>query len=422
MKRWTTIMTGLLAVNVMADDDVTAKRLEQLETRLAELERQEQPAGGVPTHALYQDGLRFTTADKAYNVQFGGRLQMDSIYADADDAVEARTGEIGHESGIRRALIKGMGTIHSNLDYLILFNLANDEVVPLDNFLQLRGIPVVQRIRAGHFREPMGLDAIASSRDILFMERAPVVLALAPFYNVGAGIIQNRLDNRLYACAAVFQETDTQARSTGNDGYHATGRLTGLPWVSEDAKRFVHVGASASYQSQGTDTTRYGGKPGSFFLPTFVDTKSISNCEHAVLVGTEMAAVFGRALIQAEYLQSDLAYADTSALFGGWYAQAAWFLTSDTHPFDRQNALFSRLRPAHPFTNGSGPGAWEVVARYSELDLNDGPVHGGEIANTTAGMNWYLDANTRLAFNYVHAELADVGGADIYAMRMQLDF
>lgn len=413
---------GLLALQVMAADPDTAKQINDLRLRIDELEKHQSAGPGTPGRSLYQDGLRFVSPDGAYNVQFGGRLQWDNIFMSADDAVEERVGEAKDESGFRRALIKGMGTIHSNLDYLVMFNLANDEVLPLDAWVQLRNIPVVQRIRAGHFREPMGLDAVASSRDLSFAERAPAVLALAPFYNGGVAIMQNRFDNRLYACAGLFRETDTKARFSGEDGYHATARLTGLPWVGEDAKHFVHLGVSASYQDPSSEVTRYSSKPGAFFAPTFVDTKAISNSEQVVVLGAEAAAVFNRCHLQAEILSSDVDHDGETSSFGGWYAQAGWFLTQDTHPFDRQNALFSRVRPASPFTSGAGAGAWELVTRYSHFDLNDGTVQGGELDNTSFGVNWYLDANFRLTANYVLADLADVGNAELFVVRMQLDF
>jgi len=60
-------------------------------------------------------------------------------------------------------------------------------------------------------------------------------------------------------------------------------------------------------------------------------------------------------------------------------------------------------------------GAWEVAARYSDLDLNwneglpgmacsaafTGCVRGGEEKIVTLGLNWYLSNNIRLMFDYL---------------------
>ena len=54
---------------------------------------------------------------------------------------------------------------------------------------------------------------------------------------------------------------------------------------------------------------------------------------------------------------------------------------------------------------GSGLGAWEVAARYSSLDLNDGGVRGGVQNAVTLGLNWDLYPNTRNMWNYVYNDV-----------------
>jgi phosphate-selective porin OprO and OprP len=51
-----------------------------------------------------------------------------------------------------------------------------------------------------------------------------------------------------------------------------------------------------------------------------------------------------------------------------------------------------------------GIGAWEVAARYSHLNLDDanGLIRGGIMDGYTFGINWYLNANLKLQFEYVN--------------------
>jgi phosphate-selective porin OprO/OprP len=49
----------------------------------------------------------------------------------------------------------------------------------------------------------------------------------------------------------------------------------------------------------------------------------------------------------------------------------------------------------------SGPGAWQIGARYNFLDLNDNTLDGGVLHNFTAGLNWFLNPNMKLQFNYM---------------------
>jgi len=68
-----------------------------------------------------------------------------------------------------------------------------------------------------------------------------------------------------------------------------------------------------------------------------------------------------------------------------------------------------------------------LAARYSTVDLTDKDVKGGEQYNITAGLNWHLNPNSRIMFNYVYADLenrADVKDDDIniFQVRFQVNF
>ena len=48
----------------------------------------------------------------------------------------------------------------------------------------------------------------------------------------------------------------------------------------------------------------------------------------------------------------------------------------------------------------NGWGAWEAAIRWSELDLNDELLSGGDMDILSLGLNWYLSTNLRLSTNY----------------------
>jgi phosphate-selective porin len=112
--------------------------------------------------------------------------------------------------------------------------------------------------------------------------------------------------------------------------------------------------------------------------------------------------------------------------FFGVYGQASYILTGEQHPYEAKNGVFGAPIPAHPFSFRTfrGLGAWEVAARLSHLDLNDGYIQGGRETNVTLGVNWYLNENVRMALNYVHGEIGRdtyEGAMDAVQWRMQLD-
>ena len=72
-----------------------------------------------------------------------------------------------------------------------------------------------------------------------------------------------------------------------------------------------------------------------------------------------------------------------------------------------------------------------MALRYSYIDLNDEDIQGGEEKNWTVALNWYLNRNARLMFNYVFANVKNSaagtrfledGDTDIFTMRFQLAF
>ncbi len=104
---------------------------------------------------------------------------------------------------------------------------------------------------------------------------------------------------------------------------------------------------------------------------------------------------------------------------------ASYFLTGEHRKYKESSGAFSRVKPKSNFLDGKGGlGAWEVAARYSEIDLNDpdAGILGGEVRDFTVGVNWHLNPNARVMLNYVMSELHHVGDADIVAMRFQVDF
>lgn len=86
------------------------------------------------------------------------------------------------------------------------------------------------------------------------------------------------------------------------------------------------------------------------------------------------------------------------------------------------------MKPNNPFSlSGDGTGAWEIAARYSNLDLNDGTITGGELDSYTLGLNWYPTKNTKFMLNYIMNE-TDANGTtpnndpDYITLRAQVDF
>jgi phosphate-selective porin OprO/OprP len=149
--------------------------------------------------------------------------------------------------------------------------------------------------------------------------------------------------------------------------------------------------------------------------------------DSVTLLGLEGALVDGAFSLQGEVMASriDLRGGSDADLFGG-YLQASYFLTGEHRPYSRSSGVFGQVRPKRSFDGKGNWGAWEVAARCSYLDLDDPAVDAGTLHDLALGLNWYLNPNVRVMWNYVHSILdtnaVDDGDADLLMMRVQVAF
>ena len=108
--------------------------------------------------------------------------------------------------------------------------------------------------------------------------------------------------------------------------------------------------------------------------------------------------------------------------FHGGEILAAYILTGETRPYNTRGAFFGAVSPDRPVFSG-GPGAWEVVTRFSYVDVDSGPIEGGKFWRLTPMLNWHLSDNVRLELVYGHGWLDRfdrVGGTHFFQTRIQL--
>jgi phosphate-selective porin OprO/OprP len=86
-----------------------------------------------------------------------------------------------------------------------------------------------------------------------------------------------------------------------------------------------------------------------------------------------------------------------------WEATGSWVLTGE-------DASYNGVTPLHPFDPHDGQwGAWQVVARFAELNIDDKAFSDGFASSAksanganawSVGLNWYLNRNVRADVNF----------------------
>jgi len=384
--------------------------------------------------STWRNGFVAESADKAFRLHVGGLLHVDAGWWHPEEQVMYGIGGVGplNDGAIfRRARIHLLGHMYENIEWTMEVGFENRLPQFFNAYAEVQRLPFFENVRIGHFREPFGMDALTSYNNLTFSERALVQDPFVPFFNMGVMIWGDWFDQRMTYASGVFRTNSDNfnAADFGDGSYSYTSRLTANPWYEDDGAYALHLGAAYSYRvlprlnAQGQPVASGGERRIVFSVrpeervnaPSFIGTEVLrANREN--LVGAEFGLGLGPFLFQAEYMAAMLGNAALpaapqtggSAFFQGFYVQASAFLTGESRPYSRRDGIFGMVRPHHNFLwlrDGAqqhfGSGAWEVALRYSQVDLNHQNINGGNLRDLTIGLNWYLNPNCRVLWDYV---------------------
>lgn len=467
-------------------------RIAELEARLRELETQTAanrasenadllaPAGKVVgadknMTLKWNNGLEASTGDKAFRIHVGGRTQLDSVWLTQEPGALAGAGGVGAQDAVdfRRARLRIDGVYNEVYEFAAEYDFANsvnvdptaaateNNVVNVpavtDLWWTIKQLPVVGNLRIGNMKEPIGLEHLASSRFLDFMERAYLQDAFVGAFNNGftpGMMFYNNYDNDMGMWqVGLFKNTANAFGWDTGDGEGAlTGRMTRLLWYDEpsEGRYLCHVALAGSVRDPDQDRLRVRSRMSlrngpSALNPVIADTGNVG-CTQEDILGGEIAIVNGPWLLQAEYMATYLQDAignGNGAPLGtplgtvfvhGWYAEALYFLTGEHRVYERKEARFGRVVPysdAYLVRSDNGPlwsrGAWQLGLRYNYLDLSNNGLDGGIIQDVTLGVNWFLNPNMKIQMNYVYTHRdarnsTNTGDIDGVGIRVAHDF
>jgi phosphate-selective porin OprO/OprP len=95
-----------------------------------------------------------------------------------------------------------------------------------------------------------------------------------------------------------------------------------------------------------------------------------------------------------------------TVFYHGGYVEVLYFLTGEYQEYVKREGVFGRVVPLNNYgwkkgEGCNGFGAWQVGVRFSYLDLNDKGIQGGQVYDWTVGLNWFLNPNMKVQFNYI---------------------
>ncbi len=345
-----------------------------------------------------------------FEIEPTGRLHLDYAIHDEDDQ------PLDDNAIIRRARLGLKGEIGSNVSFEIGYDFAEDGSFTIENgsFTDVSltyDISKEAAITVGQFKVPFGLEELTSSNNITFIERALPSIAFPPGRRLGAGISR---DGSNYTIAAMAFGKSIG----GHEGKGVGARFTFSPIDKDDT--VIHFGVAATTENPRVDEAQFNPRPES--APTqvrFVNTGDLEAVRRITQFGLEAAWMRGPLSAQAEWMRSgisrDSGRADVN--FHGWYVAGSWVITGESRGYN--DGSFGGVSP-----KGRG-GAWELAARFSGINLDDGPARGGKEHNLALGLNWYVNDHLRFMANAIKVQSKRRGESDnpgILLLRTQIAF
>jgi phosphate-selective porin OprO/OprP len=399
-----------------------------------------------PSFKLSEKGASFKSADGDFELKLRGYLQADARFW-LDDEDQNDTDSLL----LRRVRPIFEGTVFKYIGYRLMPDFAGSSVTLQDGYAELKYFPQAT-LRAGKFKEPIGLERLQSGSELLFVERG-LPTNLVPNRDFGLQLQGEFLDGAVSYAGGVFNgvpDLGSIGASDTNDDKDFAGRIFVQPfktvfgplqglglglagsygneegsadspnlpsYVTQGQSRFFRYRTSSATANVGGTTVN---------VPPSLATTAVADGDR-YRFSPQAYWYWSRFGLLTEYVSStqEVVRGDNRADItnSAWQIAGSVVLTGE-------DASYKGVTPRRNFDpfNGSW-GAFELAARYGELAIDDDAFAGATatgagtaLANPTTaasaanswgvGLNWYLNRNFKINLNYDQTEFDGGGGGD----------
>ncbi len=452
--------------------EALVKKVETLEKKLAVAEQENRAARAkMPVITAGEKGFGLKSADGEFEVKIKGLVQADArlfdagvkgrhpYLGDSDQnqlAADAAAAEADDNFLMRRVRPTIEGTLYGIYGFRFTPEYGNNSTTILDAYVEAK-LDEALVLRAGKFTPPLGLERLQSSSDNKFNELS-LVSTLIPSRDIGFQLGGDLWTKTVSYRVGIFNGAADGATgdTDSNTDKELQARVFAQPWVNDKASALQGLGfgiAASEVDASGgsaAPTAASGLTASATELPSY---KSIGQeTFFAYRSDTDQTSTTyadgrrSRLIPQFHYFYHNLGllgeYAmetqDVTRVNGAtvrndaldidaWQLTAAWTITGEEQSF-------KGIVPEQNFKlDGKGWGAWELVLRYSEWNMDDAAfeIDGALPAKADAsynnsyaeatksvksaenwglGLNWYLNRNLRVSLDYDQTNFQWGGG------------
>ncbi len=360
---------------------------------------------------------------KRFSLRWGGGFLWDYATYDQTEDSKAQM-SLSPKDDLRdfRVLVKGrlpIPYVTYTLGYM--YDKANDGWRFRQTGIMVDVPKLSGNVFVGRTKEGFSTNKIMVGYQGFTNERATMNDALIPILADGikwSGTIPN---GRFVYNVGFFGDSKSESESFNKHDNHYVARGVWLP-LARNNRNLLHIAFQARHALSDDGMLQYRSKPESFQAQSYaIDTGKFA-ADYANSYGFETYYRRGPLLVGTEYFLTDVkAPASDNPRFHGGEVIGTYILTGETRPYNARGAYFERVTPARSVFAG-GPGAWELVVRFSYSDLDSGPIQGGTFWRLTPMVNWHMSGNVRLEFVYGYSSLDRfnvVGKTQYFQSRIQ---
>lgn len=360
-----------------------------------------------------KDGFFIKSADGNFILKLRGLIQVDGGFYHGDELKPSTdTFQISRARPIVEA------TVFKIYDVRITPDFGLGKTVLQDAYFDARFSPAA-KLRAGKFKTPFGLERLQSASDLVFVARA-LTNNLVPNRDIGIQVHGDIRDGVVSYAAGVFNGVPdgSSADADINDSKDEAARVFFQPFK----KTSVYALQGLGFGVAATDGVNRGTPAATGLAPyktagqmnffTYLAPAGPTAANTVVADGRrsrlspQLTYYVGRFGLLADYVRSSqevrIGTSEAELTNTSWQATASFFLTPD-------KAAYKLVAPKKPLdAAGHGAGGWEIAGRYGRLSIDGDafPVFADPAASPqqatekAVGLNWYLNRNIRMLFDY----------------------
>ncbi len=400
-----------------------------------------------------------TSGDKRFSMIFRVRFQSDFGAFMQDDPTaagnQAQYKDLGTGMVVRRAHLGVQGIAFKDFWYEFRYNMGGSDAEAAGLSLArvaYTGIPNF-RINVGVIEPAFMHEGTTSSSQLMFMERPEIDNIAADVFGAGdarrgielvwqkAGLFKP--DDNLVLMTALTGSATGSATGHANGGDEQSqilGRLSYRFWNDGASNAMFGVSAGHVLNSAGQGI-RFRDRPQIRINGDRLIDANFAAAKRATMYAFDGGININNFFLGGEYanFMPDVPGTSDDPEFHGWYVEGSWILTGETKGYtvsalNNEVGGWSGPKVANPFSlAGDSWGAWEVVARYSDTNLDwhrlsASGTRGGKERIINLGINWYLNNQVRLGLydqivkvDKLNASYAQIG-QDINVIGARLQF